>query len=188
MKIILGSKSKGRKKILTEMGYDFDIMDPDIDEKAIRFEDPRELTLALAKAKVEALLPQISEPAILITSDQIVVYQDKIREKPENAEEAREFLRSYNEEHAETVTAVAATNTKTGKSASEVEIAKIYFNPFSDKDIDEIIKLGDTFHYAGGFDVAGYWEKYVKKIEGNRDSVIGLPKELTKKLIEKVIK
>ena len=40
-----------------------------------RSEDPGALTLALAHAKADALLPQIHEPALLITSDQVVVWQ-----------------------------------------------------------------------------------------------------------------
>ncbi|NQS90060.1 Maf family protein, partial [Patescibacteria group bacterium] len=89
MKIILGSQSKGRKKMLEEMGVEFEIMPADIDEKAIRLKDPKELVLVIARAKADALKPRISEPAILITSDQVVVWQGKIREKPENGKEAR---------------------------------------------------------------------------------------------------
>ncbi|KAI3992375.1 hypothetical protein MKX01_031538, partial [Papaver californicum] len=50
-KIILGSSSKSRKDILTEMGYDFTIMTADIDEKEIRMEKPEDLVMALAEAK-----------------------------------------------------------------------------------------------------------------------------------------
>ena len=39
MKIILGSNSKSRRKVLTDMGYDFEVVAPNIDEKAIRHPD-----------------------------------------------------------------------------------------------------------------------------------------------------
>jgi len=42
--IILGSQSKYRRKILENMGYDFKIMPANIDEKAIRFDDPKKPT------------------------------------------------------------------------------------------------------------------------------------------------
>ena len=93
MKIILGSKSKGRKRMLEEMGIEFEVMVADINEKAIRFDDPKELVLALARAKAEVLKQKIPEPTILITSDQVVVWEGKIREKPENEKEARFFAR-----------------------------------------------------------------------------------------------
>jgi septum formation protein len=44
-RIILGSSSKWRKEILTEMGFDFLSVFPDIDEKAIRDKDPKVLTM-----------------------------------------------------------------------------------------------------------------------------------------------
>ena len=187
MKIILGSQSKGRKEMLEEMGYEFEVMPSDIDEKAIRFTDPKELTLALAKAKADAIKTQIAKEGILITSDQVVVWNGIIREKPENEKEAKEFLLGYNDFPAETVTAVIVTNLETGKQAEGLDIAKVYFSFFSDEDIDEIIKDGSAFRMAGGFTVAGaIWEKHIKKIEGTKDSVIGLPKALTKRLIQEV--
>nr|AEV89965.1 Maf-like protein [Humulus lupulus]AEV89966.1 Maf-like protein [Humulus lupulus]BAF85812.1 putative Maf-like protein [Humulus lupulus] len=78
-KIILGSSSVARRKILAEMGYDFAIMTADIDEKSIRKEIPEELVVALAEAKAAAILPRIPtgdyinavEPTLLITADQV---------------------------------------------------------------------------------------------------------------------
>lgn len=41
---MLGSKSKGRRVVLDAAGYDDEVMTADIDEKAIRFDDPSELS------------------------------------------------------------------------------------------------------------------------------------------------
>ncbi|MDD3007040.1 MAG: Maf family protein [Candidatus Pacebacteria bacterium] len=188
MKIILGSQSIYRKKILEEMGFDFEVMVSGIDEKAIRFKDPKELVAALAKAKADAIKPNIFEEAILITSDQVVVWEKEIREKPENEEEARRFLKSYGSSPVETVTAVAVSNLATGETRIEVDIAKIYFSPFSENEISDIIADGEVFCLAGGFSIDGErWEGHVQRVEGARDSVMGLPKEVTKRLIEEVI-
>lgn len=173
---------------MEEMGLEFEVMVAGIDEKAIRHKDPKELVKALAEAKAEALIPRIQEPAILITSDQVIVCEGEIREKPEDAEEARRFLESYAEHPAETVVAVVATNIANGKSASAVDVAKVFFSPFSREEIDAIIEDGEVFHIAGGFDIDGDgWAGHILKLEGTRDSVIGLPKELTKKLIAEVM-
>lgn len=188
MKIILGSQSKGRKKMLEEMGYEFEVMSADIDEKAIRFENPRELTLTLARAKAEALKSKISEPAILITADGVVICNGRILEKPENEKQAKEFLRGYATFSAKVVTAIVVTNVKTSKQAEGIDSAKVYFTQFSEEEIDGLIQKGDVFRLAGAFDVEGYiWESHLKKIEGARDSVIGLPKDLTERLIREVM-
>ncbi len=184
MKIILGSQSLGRKKIMTEMGYEFETMAADFDESSIRSNDPKELTSALAQAKADVLKSIISEPAILITSDTVVVCKGEILEKPVNEEMAREYLRWYNYFPAEVVTSLVVVNTKTEKEVIGVDVAKIFFFPFLEEEIDELIEAGDLYRMAGGFTVDGEkWEKHVKKIEGTRESIIGLPKDLLKELI-----
>lgn len=187
MKIILGSQSAGRQKMLAEMGYEFTVIAPEIDEKSIRHRDPKELTLTLARAKAQALQAKIFEPAILITSDQVVLWKGELREKPANEREAREFLQGYNEAPSENITAVVVTNLANGQQAAAVDVATVYFYPFSESDIDEFIKEGGVYNWAGAFTIEGpHWAAHVKSIEGTRDSVIGLPKELTRRLLKEV--
>jgi len=187
MKIILGSASKGRRDVLENAGYKFEVMAADIDEKAIRFSDPKILTLALANAKADALLQRVHEPALLITSDQVVWWNGQIREKPENEDQARKFLRTCAEYPSETVTAVSVTNTKTRERKSGVDLAKVYFNAIPEEVIEKYIREGTPLDHAGGFTIASpIIRPYVQKVEGAEDSVIGLPIDLTKKLLGEV--
>lgn len=187
MKIILGSASKGRKEILENAGYEFEVMAADIDEKAIRFSDPQKLTLALANAKADALLPRIKKPVLLITSDQVVSWNGQIREKPESENQAREYLRTCAEYPSETVTAVSVTNTKTGERKGGVDLAKVYFNAIPREVIEKYIREGTPLAHAGGFTITDpIIRPYVQKVEGAEDSVIGLPMKLTKKLMREV--
>lgn len=173
--------------MLEEMGLEFEVLAANIDEKAIRSEDPNELVLFLARAKADALKSKISEPAILITADQVIVWQGKIREKPENEKDAREFLKGYSLHPAETVGAIVVSNLETGKQAEGVDTSTVYFNPFSESEIEGLIADGQLFTMAGGFTIDGdAWESHIQKIEGTRDSVIGLPKDLTARLISEV--
>lgn len=172
---------------MESMGFQFETMSANIDEKAIRFDDPQKLTLVLANAKADALLPNILEPAILITSDQVVALDKNILEKPENEDEAREFLRGYATHPPQTVTAVVAVNTATKERREGVDIAKVVFKEIPESVIDEIIKEGDIFTRAGGFSVEDpRLKNYIVNIEGAIDSIIGLPKELTERLIKEV--
>jgi len=166
------------------MGYAFAVMPAHIDEQAIRAEDPGALTLALAHAKADALLPQIHEPALLITSDQVVVWQGKIREKPAHAEEARAFLRGYADGPAETVTAVVVTNTATGVRQQGVDVATVWFRRIPEEVIEQVIAREEVFAHAGGFSITDpLLEAYIERVDGTTDSVIGLPTALTRRLI-----
>jgi septum formation protein len=188
MHIILGSQSPGRRELLAAMGYAFAVMPAHINERAIRSEDPGALTLALAHAKADALLPQIHEPVLLITADQVVVWQGKIREKPEHAEEARAFLRGYAEGPAETVTAVVITHTATGVRQQGVDRATVWFRRIPEKVIAQVIARGEVFAHAGGFSITDpLLEAYIEYVDGTVESVIGLPTALTRRLIHAVM-
>lgn len=172
---------------MKEMGYEFEVMTADIDEKAIRHNDPRELVLMLARAKAEALLSKIKEPALLITSDQVVFSNGKILEKPESAEEVRNNLESFTDYPPETITSVVVTNTGNGKRVEGVNVAKVILKPIPERVILELIKQDKVFDLAGGFTIEEPLLKdYIERIEGEKESVIGLPRVLTEKLIREV--
>lgn len=187
MKIILGSSSEGRKLIMEELGLSFAILAPDIDEKAIRRDTPEELVMAIAEAKAEALVSKVKESAIIITSDQVVLCQGEILEKPRSKDEAREFFGKYVKLPAETIGAVVVTNTTTGKRVKGIQKAKIYFKPLPKDVIERHIESGKALRGAGGFQIHdGELKNYIDRIEGTFDSATGLSKELVLSLIKEV--
>lgn len=187
MRFILGSQSKWRADIFKRMGYEFEVMAADIDEKVIRFKDPRQLALVLANAKADALLPKIKGEAILITSDQVDVCNGEIREKPDTGDRAREFLRSYNKYPVETVTAVVAVNTANKKRKEGIDVVRVHFRPLLEDKISKLIASGCVFSCAGGFCINDpVFKDCIERVEGEVDSVAGLPKALTEKLIQEV--
>jgi len=87
----------------------------------------------------------------------------------------------------QTVTAVVAVNTATGERYEGVDIVKVIFSKIPETVIDEMIKEGDIFSRAGGFSVEDpKLKNFIIKIEGAVDSVIGLPKKLTKHFIRQI--
>lgn len=184
MKIILGSASRNRYNILKKMGYEFEVMAADIDEKAVRDPDPEKLTRKLAHAKADAILPKITGPALLITSDQVVWCKGEILEKPANADEARRFLTEYAFCPAFTYTAVAVANTATGIRAEGMDIASAVVGMVPPDVIEELIADGRVFGWSGGFSVEDPLLKpYIISIRGEIESIEGLPVVLTRKLL-----
>jgi len=162
-------------------------MSPDIDEKSIRSSDPEVLASALAKAKADSLKKRVKEPAIIITADQVVLCGDEIREKPGTPDEARRFLKSYRTSPAETVSALYLHNTSTKKSAAGVDRVKVHLKFLSDEIIEAIIAEGTIFHCAGGFAVEHpLMEPFVENIDGELESVMGMPIGLITRLLWEV--
>lgn len=187
MKIILGSQSVSRQRILTRAGYEFEVMSADIDEKAIRSENIKELVIMLANAKADALLKVINEPTILITADQIVVCNGEAREKPIDADEAKRFLRSYAEHPVEALNGIAVVNTGNGKRVTRFDISTVKFQPISEGIIKRLIEQGNIFNQAGAFSAEDpLLESSIEYIDGTIDSIEGLPMDVVKEMIIQV--
>lgn len=195
-KLILGSSSVHRQKVLSEMGYDFTIMTAEIDEKSIRRDTPEEMVMAIAEAKAEAIIPKLSiadwkddaDPSILITGDQVVVHEGKVREKPSSKEEARQFIKGYSNGTAGTVSSVLVTNLKTGFRIGEWEKAEIHFHAIPDQVIGSLIEEDMVLNVAGALiSEHPLLQPYVKQLVGTTESMMGLPKALTERLIREAL-
>ena len=83
------------KELAQEYGFAYEIVTADIDEQALgdRTADPATLVTLLAQAKAEAIRERMHSrnalplTGFLLTSDQVVICQDKIREKPVSLQE-----------------------------------------------------------------------------------------------------
>ncbi|CAN0905845.1 7-methyl-GTP pyrophosphatase [Linum grandiflorum] len=155
------------------------------------------------------------EATLLITSDQVVVYDDAIREKPSNPEEARQFMKGllghpfsscsiaavasfttiiqhhdadYSGSHAATVGSVLVTNLRTGVRKGGWDRVEIYFHEIPDEVIEKLVEEGIVLKAAGGLIIEHpLIVPYVKQVVGTTDSVMGLPKVLTAKLLQEVV-
>ena len=187
MKIVLGSSSKQRKDIFMAMGYAFEVISSDIDERSIRRSGPKELALALAMAKSDSLCKRLQGSCILITADTVVTWDGTLREKPVDAKEALFFLETASEHPSFVYSAVVVTNTETKKRAGGVDEARVFFLKIPEENIENLIRRADVFGFAGGFAIEDpLIAPYVASVKGERGTIMGLPQELTEKLIAEV--
>ena len=61
-----------------------------------------------------------------------------------------------------------------------VDTTYVYFREISDDEITEYIESGDPFDKAGSYGIQSGGGRFVDHIEGNLDTVIGLPVERLK--------
>ncbi len=180
--LILGSASPWRANVLRARSIPFTTMSPDIDEKAIRHPDARAMTTQIALAKAAALLPKIVEPSLLVTCDQVAVFDGAIREKPRDKDEAVSFLCDYSENLVQTVTSVAVVDTKTRRSRHAVDVATVYFRAIPDDAVVNAVERGDVLGSCGAFTLEDpAIAPYVEAVQGEgseeeiRTSIDGLP-------------
>ena len=186
--LILGSGSASRQAILRECGLGaFTICKPDIDEKAIRFDDPEKLVMALGVAKAAAILERKrGEDALIITGDQVVVAMGgRILEKPESEAEAREFIASYANEPPCTVGSCVITDAKSGQQFAAIDTATVHFRPIPTATIDALVAEGSVYACAGGLMVEHpLVQPHVARMDGSMDSIMGLCKSTLMQLLD----
>lgn len=216
MRLILGTASSCRRAVMEALGWQYEQIVANIDgmpsnlsfvtaalfitnrvciitEKAIRDEDPIEMPVLIAKAKADTLIKRhnlyaVKEPAILITSDQIVLHKSVVREKPESRQEAVEFLASYSNDAVSTVSAIVVTHLPSGLQESGIDIATVYWKEIPDDVVQRVVDKGETLHSAGGFLVEDPdLNPLIKDMDKPIDSVMGLPVALTERLIVQVL-
>lgn len=107
-----------------------------------------DLVLLLANAKADAILESNKIPLnmmdqILLTADQVVVYDNKILEKPQNKDEARMFIEGYGLLPCSTVGSIVLTDLTSKKRVQGVDICNIYFDPIPENIIQQLLDEGN---------------------------------------------
>ena len=207
--LILGSGSFTRKLILKEMNIPFEIKTRPIDERAIgdrsKGSNPKELVLTLGKAKADHLvqglmdkaqeneglrLPDSGEEWIVLTADQVVTHSGCILEKPDDLEQAKDFVSRYAVSPPSTVGSVVLTHLPSLIQVSGVDSSQINFNTsVSQCDlIERLVEEGaPVLNCAGGLMVEHPLVKdHIKGIDGTEDSVMGLSKDLVLRLLQEM--
>lgn len=183
-RIVLGSKSFGRRQLLDRAGVRYETMIADIDEKKIKEKDPRKLVLKLARAKADAIVANCGKDVILVTSDCIAVCHGEILEKPESREDIYHFFDLYSHYPVSVISSVIVTDINTGESKEAVGEATITFSPFSAVEIEQLAGEDDTYRCAGGFMIEHPMaQKHVLSLEGDKSAIIGMPIEQTLEFI-----
>lgn len=173
MRIILASQSPFRKHALDILGLEYDTISSNIDEKAIRHNDPGELAQLLSRAKAQKI-SQENPDALVISADLFVVHKNRIIEKPRDEAEAKVMLKSFSAETFEIITGLAVYNGTTQKMLSATEVCEVRFRGLSDFEISDYVARFPAVQCAGGFEADGLL-RFAEYIKGNYNFRTGLP-------------
>jgi septum formation protein len=191
MRIILGSGSPRRADVMREVlpEFDIEVMVPDIDEKSIRHRNPSALTMAIARAKNEAIRGRIKGDAVVVTADTVSVYRSMVREKPRDAAEQREFIVSYRTAPVTAITAVWVHRVKTDWSSVVVDEATVAFSRFTEAEVAAIVAEPEFYGSAGGYLIEHPLMRHrVASVSGDPQTVLGLPGRFVKLMVHDALK
>lgn len=185
MRIILASKSPRRKELLAEIFPDFEIITKEVDESLPSDIHPREGVEMLAVRKGAVVYEDLGADALVISSDTLVELGGIPLGKPADEDEAVAMLTSLSGKAHNVHTGVAVHYN--GKSFSGVATTAVYFREMSREEITEYVRSGDPMDKAGSYGIQSGGGKFVEKIEGDYDTVVGLSVALTKRLVDEAI-
>jgi len=201
-RLILASQSPARTKLLSYAGIRHEVLVSDVDEDAVQARygvtDPHDTALLLARAKAEAVasLPE-AEGALVLGCDSVFEFDGEAHGKPYTPDVARErMLRmsgsmgvlhtghwlvdcrdtdadSPSDQDDDGATA-APERPGTGATLGHVTSAEVHFMEMSTEEIDAYIATGEPLQCAGSFTIDGYGGAFIRKVDGDPHTVVGL--------------
>ena len=183
---ILGSNSPRRKEILKEIGLDFSVYPPNIDENFNKEMKLENIGVFLAEKKTNAIKNELKENDILITADTTVIYNNELLSKPENTLEAKEMLNKLSGKSHKVITGVCLLS-KNKKCTFSCETI-VTFNNLEIKEIEFYINKFKPFDKAGSYGIQEWIGLIgIEKIEGSYTNVVGLPASMLYTKLKKFI-
>ncbi len=173
--LVLASSSPYRAELLGRLGLAFASHSPDIDERALTREPPRDLVMRLAREKAEAIAPAHPR-ALVIGSDQVALMDGRILGKPGDMERARAQLCAASGREVEFLTGLALLNTASGQAQVDCIPYAVHFRELTAAQIDAYLQIEQPLDCAGSFKSEGLGVALFSRMQGDDPSaLIGLP-------------
>lgn len=190
MRIILASKSPRRKELLSRIGIEYECIVSEAEEKTTE-SSPDNVVAELSRQKAENIFEILragerdNSPMVIIGADTVVACDSNIMGKPKDKQDAERMLKLLEGRSHSVwtgVTLLFVNIDKNGKYSENKVISetfacetKVYMYHFSDNEIEEYIKTEEPLDKAGAYGIQGIAAKFIEKIEGDYNNVVGLP-------------
>ncbi len=194
-RVVLGSASSGRLRVLRQAGLDPLVVVSNVDEDALIAsldpELPPEAVVAkLANAKalsVAARLPEdVAADCVILGCDSMLYRDGELSGKPGTAEAARLQWRSLAGSVGHLLTGhsllrisaglISHTDGQTGSTA-------VHFGQPSEVELAAYVASGEPICVAGAFTLDGRGGWFIERIEGDPSNVIGLSLPLVRRML-----
>ncbi|MGR5176795.1 Maf family protein [Vibrio parahaemolyticus] len=183
--IVLASTSPRRRELLSQLGYQFSQVSPDIEEQKHVDETAPQYVERLSREKAQAGLKLSPEESLVIGSDTVVVLNGQVLEKPDHFEDAKAMLSDLSNQKHQVLTAVTVASKN--KQASVVVTTDVWFKTLSEQEIEQYWLSGEPQDKAGSYGIQGLGGRFVTRIEGSYYAVVGLPLYETDQLLQEFI-
>ncbi len=164
--LVLASRSPQRRSILEQLGVDFRVEVPEVEEATDG--DPRSLVRENALRKARAVTAER-----VLAVDTAVVLDGRIFGKPQHQAQAETSLRRLSGRTHEVMSAIVLRSR--GSERWDIAVTRVRFRLFEQRDLDWYLGTGEWRDRAGGYAIQARGAALVAEIDGDYLNVVGLP-------------
>ncbi len=186
-KLVLASTSPARLRLLRDAGIDPVVIPPEVDEDQVaelamaagQISNTADLVLLLAKAKAEAVVQNpLAQGALIIGCDSSLDLDGESLGKPHEPEVAIERWKAMRGRSGRLYTGHWLIDNRlqqpmppaTGRATNTT----VHFADLSDGEITAYVGTGEPLKVAGAFTIDGLGGAFIRAIEGDAHTVVGL--------------
>ncbi len=181
---ILASASVRRKEILSNAGYNFEIIPSNYEENIQNQVFSDEIINNCALQKALEVQKRINKNCLIVSCDTVVVLDNVILGKPKDENDAYRMLKGLSNKTHRVVSSLCLIFKD--KRIVQNEVTKVTFRKLNDEEIINYIKIKRPFDKAGSYAIQDEGFDFATSIDGELNNVIGFPLGLFEKLIMKV--
>jgi septum formation protein len=197
-RLVLGSASPGRLKVLRQAGIEPLVRVSGVDEDAVIAElgpnaSPAQVVCALAQAKAERVAADleaaVAADCVVVGCDSMLHIDGRLCGKPATADEARRQWQAIGGRSGQLHTGHAVLRLLDGKPSqqeSETATTAVRFGVPTVEELTAYVDSGEPLHVAGGFTIDGLGAWFVDGVDGDPSNVIGLSLPLLRRLLGRV--
>ena len=183
--LILASASPRRRELLGSLGLAFEVVVAGIDERPWPGEKPASYALRNAAEKAREVWARRGGEVRILAADTIVVMDEHILEKPEDAEHATAMLRQLSGRSHEVITGVCLFEARDEglREWGDAVRTAVHFRALTEAEIAAYVATGEPMDKAGSYAIQGGAAAFVDGYEGSYSNVVGLPLETVERLL-----
>ncbi len=181
--LVLASSSPRRQALLTQLGIEYAVAIPDIDETVRCNECVESYVQRMARTKAKAGQKLLETPDnVVLGADTTVALDGQIIGKPVDQKHAAELLGLLSGKTHTVLSAVALHRDE--RMLTRLSASEVTFRVLSPAEIDWYCASGEPADKAGAYAIQGLGAIFVEKIVGSYTGIVGLPLFETAQLLE----
>jgi septum formation protein len=183
LRLILASASWGRRQLLEQAGWSFEVMPSHVDEPTGEgVTDIRGFVQQVAWLKAAAVAPRIDE-GVVLAADSVGWINGQVIGKPADRDDARRILRLLSGAEHELWTGAILWRRPDNVQLAWQEASRVAFRSMSDQEIEAYLDTRQWEGCSGAYAVQGQDDPCVRVAEGTISNVVGLPMESLARLL-----